>query len=1005
MAMLSVKNKSNGKLKATSAYVRPNLKSTYTSTHQTLSARSKVSQKTDITPADKKPTAEKLNTSEDSDNEKEEHESADCNNEPEIPEVYKKQGTATYSSCTGYSETTCLCSSYDDTAALINSKRLSYSDRRNWISTERLYELRKKAQDAIKHKKTFTIRGCFYSIRKGLIERGWVEKLDIHRRAPVTGLCQVVLEDFTQHLPIRRPGESRRQHLLKCERNIISRFLEHMPIDFLWSARKEKTDWIDMARNPSMTINKFHKSPFTTKEGLNNVLHDFHWFFDEGKSETYFPRSFNVWSQDELGEFIDNFRLSACISLLRFIMETSSEKGVDAIISPSGQISAACIEFAMKQCKLYVRSRLHFDIDEDVERIWDHEWDVFLMQSQMVIQEGAKIKDSEVNSVETLLMIIEKVLEEMAEHWSQYNLDGVYNIWIVKPSNRCRGRGIHLMNDLKKILTFVNPPVVNKGHYVLQKYIERPLIIHNCKFDIRQWFLVTSVQPLVIWMYNESYLRFSSQEFTLVDFHESVHLTNHAVQKRYKNGQRDERLPRENMWDCHTFQAYLRQIGKAEMWSEKIYPGMQKALIGTLLASQDTMDRRLNTFELFGADFMVSEDCQPWLIEINSSPDLGASTSVTARLCPQCLDDVLKVVIDYRNDPKVSTGGFQMIYKQVIPPAPAYLGLNLFLKGTQILHHKGSKKDKLNKNEMLRNTNIKPPPVIQPHYTTNKEVMPTINASRTFIIDFTECDSKSPERINRIPRKPRLPLFNKKSNYLTDSAVKPKIQSSVLRRTSGSKIFNENSARGKPLDSARRHASCGPRLTSIVQNSNVDELPPTNSIIQPDPIESNNNKKEFECIGNKCCVEGLPQLATDCNENSIVSKSCTPRKGSVENLNLNNKKQKMGLVKSKTSGSIPLTKNGKLLACIDKDYQKFVGKNVNANKIQNRPVNDGYCSHFFAVGLSLRAWRSKYNKIAKLQKDGPLTPIPSNVHATSDRKIKSNELLKVPKSSETLSLS
>lgn len=84
-------------------------------------------------------------------------------------------------------------------------------------------------------------------------------------------------------------------------------------------------------------------------------------------------------------------------------------------------------------------------------------------------------------------------------------------------------------------------------------------------------------------MYNESYLRFSSQEFTLVDFHESVHLTNHAVQKRYKNGQRDERLPRENMWDCHTFQAYLRQIGKAEMWSEKIYPGMQKALIGELL--------------------------------------------------------------------------------------------------------------------------------------------------------------------------------------------------------------------------------------------------------------------------------------------------------------------------------------------------------------------------------------------------------------------------------------
>lgn len=78
------------------------------------------------------------------------------------------------------------------------------------------------------------------------------------------------------------------------------------------------------------------------------------------------------------------------------------------------------------------------------------------------------------------------------------------------------------------------------------------------------------------------------------------------------------------------------------MWTERIFPGMQRALIGTMLASQDTMDRRPNTFELYGADFMISEDFKPFLIEINASPDLGATTSVTARLCPQCLEDVIK---------------------------------------------------------------------------------------------------------------------------------------------------------------------------------------------------------------------------------------------------------------------------------------------------------------------------------------------------------------------------
>lgn len=87
-----------------------------------------------------------------------------------------------------------------------------------------------------------------------------------------------------------------------------------------------------------------------------------------------------------------------------------------------------------------------------------------------------------------------------------------------------------------------------------------------------------------------------------------------------------------------------RSIGHPDAWEKYIYPGMKEGFIGALLASQDTMERRKNCFELYGADFMISDTLTdgPWLIEINSNPAMDSSTSVTARMCPQVLEDIVK---------------------------------------------------------------------------------------------------------------------------------------------------------------------------------------------------------------------------------------------------------------------------------------------------------------------------------------------------------------------------
>ena len=73
---------------------------------------------------------------------------------------------------------------------------------------------------------------------------------------------------------------------------------------------------------------------------------------------------------------------------------------------------------------------------------------------------------------------------------------------------------------------------VNSEVFVVQKYIEKPLLIDNRKFDIRLWVLVSYDNRC--YLFREGYIRMSSYEFTndqaSID-KPFIHLTNNAVQQ------------------------------------------------------------------------------------------------------------------------------------------------------------------------------------------------------------------------------------------------------------------------------------------------------------------------------------------------------------------------------------------------------------------------------------------------------------------------------------------
>ena len=238
--------------------------------------------------------------------------------------------------------------------------------------------------------------------------------------------------------------------------------------------------------------------------------------------------------------------------------------------------------------------------------------------------------------------IVESMINLFQQYLPQFKLNGHRNIWILKPSNLSRGRGVTCVNSLEPIEQSLN--ATNDTGVIVQKYIENPLIINKRKFDIRQWVLVTSLNPLVIWMWKEPYLRFGAEDYIMDDLSNIYsHLTNNSIAKhsiQYKN----EKNFNEDMWTCFDFE---HNFGK-KLWDE-IHEKIKNAIICSFYSIRQEIKARANSHELYGYDFMIDQDYNVYLIEVNASPALDYSTKITEKLVKSMVKDLIELVIDYDN--------------------------------------------------------------------------------------------------------------------------------------------------------------------------------------------------------------------------------------------------------------------------------------------------------------------------------------------------------------------
>lgn len=106
------------------------------------------------------------------------------------------------------------------------------------------------------------------------------------------------------------------------------------------------------------------------------------------------------------------------------------------------------------------------------------------------------------------------------------------NIWVIKPANMNQGKGIEIFKKLSDIENFFSVQEKNT-YWVAQKYIEKPLLYHGRKFDIRVWVVVTGRNE--IYFYKKSYMRTSSMEYSVEENDNYIHLTNNCLQRHGEN--------------------------------------------------------------------------------------------------------------------------------------------------------------------------------------------------------------------------------------------------------------------------------------------------------------------------------------------------------------------------------------------------------------------------------------------------------------------------------------
>jgi tubulin polyglutamylase TTLL6/13 len=158
------------------------------------------------------------------------------------------------------------------------------------------------------------------------------------------------------------------------------------------------------------------------------------------------------------------------------------------------------------------------------------------------------------------------------------------SFYIVKPHANCQGRGIYLTNT---------PNLTSKDEVIVQEYVENPMLIDGCKFDLRVYVMVRSLDPLRIYVYEEGLCRLATSKYSKPNENnfrnDKMHLTNYAINKFAPNFIGNSDIKEDNKGHKRSLTSAMKALSEMGFNSPKILERIDSMIVRSIMAAYAKM--------------------------------------------------------------------------------------------------------------------------------------------------------------------------------------------------------------------------------------------------------------------------------------------------------------------------------------------------------------------------------------------------------------------------------